>query len=104
MRTISLERLHQILSAFKHMFRLVLRSYRVCFMELHISDFTEHSLNCETFHRNIDLKLKVFETTHTCLDVSYMYLKPIPKSHVILLGRYFLAKKRSTSTCNRHPP
>ena len=93
MRTVSLERLHQILSAFKHMFRLVLRSYRVCFMELHISDFSEHSLNCEGFHRCIALKLKVLEHIRTCQNVIYMYHEHIQKSHVILLGRYFFSQK-----------
>ena len=85
--------LHQILSAFKHMFRLVLRSYRVCFMELHISDFSEHSLNCEGFHRSIALKLKVLEHIRTCQNVSYMYLEHVQKSHVILWGRYFFIQK-----------
>ena len=44
-------------------------------------------------HSCIALKQNIVETTHTCVDVSYIHLKPIPKSHVILWGRYFLSQK-----------
>ena len=62
-------------------------------MELHISDFIEHSLKYEAFHRSIALKQKVVETIHTCQNVHYIYLKHIPASYVILWGRYFFSRK-----------